>query len=493
MSVISFEDWKKERERRSAYTSGGHLREDVWLKEAYGFDLCSFIAEEANNANMDADYTATLWQDLDALIASLPHEHGYHYFIAFKAFLARQFDDFYASFDRFLQSERALHEAAASSDWWVEHFLWIFLPPFPGFYAQCSQLFDKHWPLCAMSWICKALEQNELEQENIDISLEFLHMALKSESDNFLACYVIASLYFDQKQWQNAFLFFEKAAASELYREDASFLFDCAWSAEKSGQFSAACAYYESCIALDETYPCALNNLGCLQMHNGQNEQAFHTFMRAIDLSLDASLPYRNALSALEQQEKYREAIDFVSAHADHFGPGYQMEIDRLTILQETVPLLSPELRAQLPSLALHAVDFAARKRLAALIADEIQHGSPLFGHPMDIYQDENGYGVQYFLLGAGQIDILGVSPDQQHLYVVSVVDSIMAETDLLRIFQQVKLVQEGIATENQHVTGYIICRQVHPIVQIMLQQSPFDALQVFQLSFTLQPLLTKN
>ena len=489
MSVISFEDWKKERERRSAYTSGGHLREDVSLKEAYGFDLCSFIAEEMNSANTDTEYTATLWQDLDALIASLPHEHGYHYFLAFKAFFAHQHDEFYVSFDRFLSSEQALHPTILPSDWWVEHYLWIFLPPFPGFYAHCSQLFDAHWPLCAMAWICKALEQNELEQENIDISLEFLHMALKSEPDNFLACYLIASLYFDQKQWQNAFIYFEKAAASELYQEDASFLFDCAWAAEKSNRFASACTYYESCIALDETYPCALNNLGCLQMHDGQNEQAFRTFMRAIDLSLDASLPYRNALSALEQQEKYSEAIDFILAHSDHFGSAYQAEIDRLAILKETLPLLSPELRAQLPTLALHSIDFVARKRLAAVMADEIQSGHAIFGHPMDIYQDENGFGAQYFLLGAGQIDILGIAPDQQTLYVISVVDSIVTESDLLRIFQQVKLVQENIATKNQQVIGYMVCRQVHPIVQLMLRQPPFDSLLLFQLDLSMKPI----
>ncbi len=488
MSVISFSDWKKKRSKEEAYTSAGNLREDVSLKEAYGFDLCTFIIEEINSGDADPGYIAMLWDDLHALVQSLPHEHAYHYFQAFISFRERDKQSCLLSLDLFFESERQLNSQIAQTDWWIEHFLWIFIPPYPGFYDACSELFLRHWPSCAMTWICKALEQNEQEPSSIDLTLKYLHLALQSEPDNTLAYYLLGMLYFDHQQWQNALINFKKAYLSDLYSNDPSFLFDFAWAAEKSGNFSQAITCYQQCIELDETYPCALNNLGCLQMRNGQNEEAFQTFSRAItlartseDLSFDVSMPIRNALTALERQKKWADAIAFVKRHNDFFESTAPTEIERLTLLEKTVNYLSPDVQQQLPNIFLQDVDSELGKQLTDQIIHEIKNNKQLFHRNLAIYEDEHGYGQQYYLLHAGVLDLLCYDTNDQTLLIIHAVDCLSSEADITPLLKQVQIVQQKLAKPNQSVLGILVCTDVHPLIKPLLHFDPFSRLEIYQ------------
>lgn len=481
MSVISFDDWKKKRAQRDTFTTSGDLREDISLKEAYGFDLCSFIIEEIGSGDADPSYLATLWDDLLLLIESLPHEHAYHYFQAFIAFRERETDQFKHSFDLFLQSESQLHPQIPDIDWWVEHFLWIFIPPYPKFYDTCSDLFLHYWPSCAMVWICKALEQNEQTTASMDLSLKYLHLALLAEPENSLAHYLLGSLYFENKQWQNAYINFQKASSSELYNSDASFLFDLAWSAEKSHDIEKALLYYQQCIDAEETYPCALNNLGCLKMYRGENEEAFHIFSHAIALSIDGNMPVYNALTALERQEKWPEAIAFIKRYKDFFETNMDTEIERLTLLQKTIELFPPEFRKQLPSIQLRDPNSDSATRIADQIHDEITANKPMFNRNLAVYHDQNGYGRNYYLLNAGKIDLLCYDIDDQTLLVIRTIDLLLGESDMIDIAQQVKIVQQKLAKPNQAVIGLIVCMDVHPLIEPLLQHDPFSRLLIYR------------
>lgn len=481
MSVISFDDWKKKRTQRAAFTTSGALREDVSLKEAYGFDLCSFIVEEIGSSDTDPSYLATLWDDLLLLVDSLPHEHAYHYFQAFIAFRERDTVQFKRSFDLFLHSESQLYPQMTDIDWWVEHFLWIFTPPYTGFYDTCSDLFLRHWPSCAMVWICKALEQNEQESSTMDLSLKYLHLALQAEPANSLALYLLGSLYFEHRQWQNAYINFQKAFNSDLYNSDASFLFDLAWSAEKSRDLKKAALYYQQCIDAEETYPCALNNLGCLQLHNGENAEAFQLFSRAIALSIDGNMPVYNALTALERQEKWPEAVAFIKRHEKFFERSIDTEIERLNLLEKTMELFPPEFRKQLPTVQLRETDSDIAERISDQIHDEISADKTIFNRKLSIYCDQSGYGRNYYLLNAGKIDLLCQDMDDHTLVVIQTIDLLMGESDMVSLSHQVQIVQQKLAKPNQSVIGIIVCTEVHPLIKPLLEHEPFSRLLIYR------------
>lgn len=128
-------------------------------------------------------------------MASLPHEHAYHYFKAFEAFCAEDETAFLQSFDRYLESEKQLEPKLANCDWWIDCFVWVFTPAFPGMYGRWRSSSSSTGPLCSMGWVCEALEQSEADEENLELELDLLMLALTDDPKCYLAHYLIATIY----------------------------------------------------------------------------------------------------------------------------------------------------------------------------------------------------------------------------------------------------------------------------------------------------------
>ena len=108
MTVVSFDEWKKKKQRGSAYNARGGLRDDVAQKEELGYDLCVFLTEERTAPDPNFERMNALWEDFHKLLGQLPHEHAYYYLLAYEAYCKGDLEDFAAQFDLYLESEKAM-------------------------------------------------------------------------------------------------------------------------------------------------------------------------------------------------------------------------------------------------------------------------------------------------------------------------------------------------------------------------------------------------
>jgi len=491
MSIVSFDDWKKKKQRGSAYNSRGGLRDDVAAREEEGYDLCVFLSEERNAPDADPARIEQLLQQLKALTDSLPREHAYHYFKAFLAWWEGDEQEFFTQFDLYLESEKRLYGELANCDWWIDCFVWVFTPPFTGMYGRVAELFFKYWPLCSMGWVFEALEISESADENLEQELDLLMLALAADPKCYLAHYLIATIYYDLRLWRSALPYFEKAAESSMYSQDPAFYFDYAWAADKAGKYVLALNLYNSCLLLDDKYPCAVNNLGCVYLRMGKPEEALSLFTRAIRLNLDGMLPYRNTVAALEQLGRYDEAIRFIKKHvADgRLNARYELEIPRLSALASGQ--IAPQSLASPVETGGKKADPAFDKHV---IADELERraeqAGELFGRPCSVYEDDNGYGREYHLPGAGRIDLLLKS--ERDFMVVAIAQKGEDERGLLRLLRQMSVVKKALCRRFERVYGVLVCTSPSPSLLSLKKALPAEDVSVYELGFTLKELSEK-
>lgn len=476
MSVVSFDDWRKKKEQASALTSRGALRADVSQKEAYGFDLCVYISEESAQSHPNAQELESLWAELRSLILELPKEHGYFYFVAFDAFFHDDAETFYSSFSQFLESEERLFTEIPECDWWIDNFFWVFTPALPGMYGRCSELFHQYWPGSAMGWVCAALELNETADASSDLELDLLHLALEDDSDCFLAQYLIASVFYEQSLWKSALHYFELAAFSRMYREDAAFYFDYAWAAEKARRNSVAIDAYKNCIALDESYSSALNNLGCVYMRQEDYREAERCFRRAIELNLDDLLPYRNMVTVLERSGRRKECIAFIRAHLDVLGQQYEMALELFESASEDEILIS------FPEVPLTNDAALYKQLMEELIEQRINNGESCFGRRLEMVEDGGGYGRSYFLPDAGRVDILARNSNEaQELLVIHVCGSQATEKNLLFLWQQINALQNQPRAFDK-ITGILLARDLDKDLRSRSKQFSLGNVELYTL-----------
>jgi tetratricopeptide (TPR) repeat protein len=493
MSVISFDDWKKQKEKKAAFTSRGSLREDIAAREEYGYDLCVFISEEYSAPDRDNEHLEQLWAELRALIASLPHEHAYHYFKAFEAFCQGDQGEFIACFDRFLQSEQQLYSEIADCDWWIDCFMWVFTPPFPGMYGQVAELFFKYWPNCAMGYVCEALERAEINEDDVDGQLGLLMLALEADKECYLAYYLTAAAFFDLHQWRSALPYYEKAAGSAMYSQDPAFYFDYAWAAEKAGKPQLALQLYNSCLLLEESYPCAINNYGCVLLQLKRYDEAIAQFNRAINLSLDGALPYRNVVAALERQNKYAECIKYIEANAEMLGSRYLIERDRLKLIQAaleegSLPLPQGEASIFWGGSSEETDDVFTKRLLEDQLEGAIERGEKVFGRKLRMFENSDGYGRHFYLPAAGWVDLLCV--DEHNTLCVIAVYSRCADIEILaRMGMQMSAVQKRVARRFQKVEGFVCCADCDEELLKLIADVMPDSVHLYRLALTMEPL----
>lgn len=485
MSIVSFDDWKKKKQRGSAYNARGGLREDVAAREEEGYDLCVFLSEERNAPDADPARIDELLQQLKALTAALPREHAYHYFMAFLAYWEGSEQEFFSQFDQYLESEKRLYGELADCDWWIDSFVWVFTPAFPGMYGRVSELFFKYWPLCAIGWVFEALELSESTEENLEQELDLLMLALSADPKCYLAHYLIATIYYDLRLWRSALPYFEKAAESTMYSQDPAFYFDYAWAADKAGKYELALSLYNSCLLLDDAYPCAANNLGCVYLRMDKAEEALSQFTRAIKLNLDGMLPYRNTVSALEKLGRYDDAVRFIKKHVEdgRLNGRYELELPRLSALasgqivyQNYASLAESGGKKAEPAFDKHVIADELERRAE-------QEGS-LFGRACSVYEDENGYGREYHIPGAGRIDLLLKS--DRDFVVVAIAQKGGDERGMLRLIRQMSVVKKNLCKRFEQVFGVLVCTSPSPALLALKKALPAEDVSVFELGFTL-------
>lgn len=496
MSIVSFEDWKKKKQHSAAYNSRGGLREDIALKEEYGYDLCVFLSDERNSENSDPARIEQLWQDLHTLMESLPHEHAYHYFKAFEAFWAADEVEFSTHFDRYLASEKQLYGDVSDADWWIDTFIWVFTPAFPGMYERAARLFFKHWPLCAMGFVCNALEYSTAEDEtSMELELRLLMLALERDPKCYLAHYVAATVYVDLRLWRSALHYFELAAESAMYSQDPSFYYDYARAAERAGKSALAIDLYTSCLLLEETFPYAATGLGTLYLHLGRYEEALTQFSRAISLNVDGDYPYRGTVFALGMLGRYDEAARFLQTHiaSGHIPPQQSIVAALLkSISAKTLPPDALQSLIRLPGDSAEPGNAGLPSLLDKYtLCDELERRilteGALFGRKLTLLEDKGGYGREYWLSEAGLIDLL--CRTREGYLVVSVLPCACRGEDLQLLNHQVQCVKKKLANRFQKVAGVLVCTGVEGDGCDPAALFPQADLSLYRLALTLTPI----
>ncbi len=486
MTVVSFDEWKKKKQRGSAYNARGGLRDDVAQKEELGYDLCVFLTEERTAPDPNFERMNALWEDFHKLLGQLPHEHAYYYLLAYEAYCKGDLEDFAAQFDLYLESEKRLYGEVAGCDWWIDCFVWTFTPSFPGMYAKVAELFFKHWPLCAMGWVCEALEIADSQDGDIERELDLLTLAMTADPTCYLAHYLTAMAFYDMRLWRSALPYFERAAGSAMYSADPAFYFDYAWTADKAGKTELASGLYSSCVLLDETYPCAVNNLGCMLLRLDKPDEAFAQFNRAITLNLDGSLPYQNAVAALERMGHYAECEQFIADQVEkgRLNQSYLMEIPRLRKAAEGGEVLLGADRIWLSGGKNSEV--AVDKRL---ILDElerrVQQTGELFGRKATVYDDESDYGREFFLMGGGRVDLL-LRSGRDYIVVAVARGKGDGVLTVAKLAQQVALVKSQLAKRLQKVSGVLVANAITDEMRECRKSFPNEDLSLFVMDFTL-------
>lgn len=489
LSVISFEEWKQKKARSSALTSRGALREDVALQEAYGFDLCVYIAEESAQMHPDSTRLDQLWADLRNLTAQLPQEHGYFYFRAFEAFQEEDLAGFSEQFELYLDSEKRIFHEIVGCDWWIDCLVWVFTPPMDGMYGKLSQLFFKYWPDCAMGWVCLALEQGGLEGSSGEVSLMLLHTALEQDPKCYLAHYLIASIYYEQGLWKSALPYFGRASESAMYKEDAAFYFDYAWACEKADKLDAAANFYQSALALDESYPSTLNNLGCVQMKQGRYDEALKSFYQAIMLGKDGPLPYRNVVSVLEKQGRHRESKVFIQQHQEELGPQYAAMLE----LAESVEGMDA-LRKMTGALTTEGsgIEGGRKRMIEDDLEERILQGDRVFDRELQIVEDEGGYGRGYYIPDGGCVDLLAYAPKGREYLLVDCCPGEADERHLILLWHKMQAFSsmDGVAPRpDAKVSGVLLCGGASPSLQSRLKQVNNLSVEVYRYTLELTKL----
>lgn len=493
MSIVSFNDWKKKKQQNAAYNARGGLREDIALKEEYGYDLCVFLSEERNAENGDPARIEQLWQDLHNLMETLPQEHAYHYFKAFEAYCAGDEAEFSTHFDRYLASEKQLYGDVTDSDWWVDTFIWVFTPAFPGMYERASRLFFKHWPLCSMGLVCSALEYSTAEDEaSMEMELQLLMLAIERDPKCYLAYYVAATVYVDLRLWRSALPYFEQAAGSAMYSQDPAFYYDYARAAERAGKTDLAIGLYNSCLLLEETFPFAASGLGTLYLNLGRSEEALTQFSRAVSLGVDSEYPYRGCVFALALLGRFEEAQRFIAAHisAGHLAPeqavigsllkGIEAGVLPKASLSNLIRLPGDPAKDGAPGLP----ELLDKHTLADELERRILVDGELLGKKLSVHEDNGGYGREYWLSGGGLIDLLCRS--KEGFLVIRVVPRACTLPDLQQLGKQVRAVAHKLANPFQKTAGVLVCTAAEKSLCDTSALFPAQDISVYQLSFAL-------
>lgn len=492
MSVISFDEWKKQNAAKKQASGNAHPQplDKQLVQEQTVYELCLSIAEE-NAADLpDYDYISLLWTQLREFCEqTLSYkQHAYHYFLAFEAFWQEDTHTFFQSFEAFLQSETIIFDGHIDNHWWTEYFVELFTPAFPSMYTHCAALLFQYFPNCAMGTVFLALEQNQISHQNRDAELELLQKAFGTDPNCMLAAYLIAMIHFDEQRWNSALHYFREASNGSLYEEDPSFYFDYAFTAERAGKYALALALYEKCLELNESYPTALNHSGMVLLQLGKNEEALRKFQYAISMEMDGVLSYQNVVVALEHMQKYDECIEFIQANLAVLGSHYLKEIEKLRMKTFSVQRF-PELSNQETPLPLDASLLESRKSLLESYLEQQMAASELiFGHMLEVYQDENGYGRKYYVPNAGCVDFLCIDQKTNDFCLLLVSPGVADESYLISAGLQRRFVREHLATDNQKVEVYILALDdISSSFSMLMKDSGFDSIFLYHLKIAFE------
>lgn len=134
--------------------------------------------------------------------------------------------------------------------------------------------------------------ENFYQLKKKDSCLTFIHKTIQRDSLFSKAFYLLGQLKFDEAEYKEAILHYNKAISTKA---DYAYAYNDRASAKKLlGDDSGAIQDYEKAIALDPKLFFAYNNLGSCKRNKGDHAGAVEAYTKAIDLKPDYFIALNN-------------------------------------------------------------------------------------------------------------------------------------------------------------------------------------------------------
>lgn len=160
-----------------------------------------------------------------------------------------------------------------------------------------------------------------------NIEIKVLRQILEIDPEWYAIHIHLAYIYYNQKNWTEAFICFDAGvSAGEIYKS-ATVYFDMAWCCDKLRQYDKSVEYYKKCIQIAPDYQFANNNLGYAYKMLKDYKQALLYFDKSIELATDGAYPYRNKLETVVKTQRITDAIVFATENPTHFNTKYYKEL----------------------------------------------------------------------------------------------------------------------------------------------------------------------
>ena len=376
---------------------------------------------------------------------------------------------------------------------------------------------ENNFPESAASFYIKAMDS----RVNNDQALQYLLQALARNKDSILTILGIAYIYYFDKNWKNAIVYFKRSIdidislsgfEKESFSPDARTYFDLAWCYGKIKDYENEIASYKECLESDPKYPYALNNLGWAYERLKDYKQALSYYQQSIKMGKDKSYPYRNTVKVLKKLKRYDEALAFLEKNKSRFPKAFDKEVRTikdliakekvLTLKEKQHPTKTDDGDDTDESESIEAVIehpkksstfsrsnkvFTAESHLENEFVAQIDRGMPFANMPLKMYDSPDGYGKQYPIPGIGRIDILAVNTDTDDIYVIELKKGLGDDEIVGQVSRYMGWVKEHLASSSQNVYGIICVAQATDKLKYAVEANPNISLLSY--SFQTTPL----
>jgi len=399
-----------------------------------------------------------------------------------------------------------------------DHLVYPFSDAKPAFWKKLSESIDRIFPDSAPAYCLQGMASDG----DLDTRASCYKQALDKDHSYWLAAWMLGDIYFSEKNWQSAVMFYEKALQSESDKDFPRLHFDYAWCLGQLKRYADEEAEIKAGLDIDPKFEFARNNLGWSLYKQGKFQQALNIFDELIKVGADGKTPFHNRARCLKGLKRYSEAIEAWKAvnPSGKLPAWIQTEIGRLQQLmnkqafmdeasaqQETEePVQEPieheegEVSAEdedgaiapeeIPGKDDQALGRKGRSPGARTAAPKesmleetieklIVEGNSVFGRKLKMYNSSEGYGRQFIVRGHGRIDLLTEDTESGELVVIELKKDESHDIVVGQISMYMSWLRENIAKENQNVVGLICVFSATPKLRLAAKNIP--GLELFE------------
>ena len=266
---------------------------------------------------------------MDRLSQNMPRGSQTYYARSVAAFIDGDFDRYLSELDLFF---RALKKPPGWIDF--QKHIWstiMWLPTLAGdsqdtvlssLWKEIKKISAHYFPESACTAMCKYLCSDSSSNA---YRIRLLQDVLVKDSGWVPARSMIGTIYYEQKEWQKALLFYE-LVLGDLDDPSPEILFNSAWCADQMHDVRKAIGYYLSCVQIAPEYEYANNNLGFDLIKEKRYSEAETHLLKAVETDANKRYACRNLFDVYEKQGKYQECFELVQEYPEQFQTKYYRE-----------------------------------------------------------------------------------------------------------------------------------------------------------------------